>query len=294
MPLLRNPQDEQLTTDGGFSGWFQNIWTNVVPTGTMNVLYPGTNTVTTVSVDDLYIVSGVGFPSINAGEDLRDKPSTGIAHVDVSLGDVFIFPPTTDTGEQLSDLVISEAGAGTPEILSQAGSEPVSQDGAFGGWHDAAQTMYYTWENGVMVLKSVNSAPPNLTLQQPATTTAEEPGMASWEDLGDLGLEWVKTQLGLGPDYSYSGTLPAITTAGTATATATGSGGAGMGMPPINPTTGQPYRNLKWDPWKGKWVRCRRRRRKLLTESDYNALLKIQTLKNNSNMNVAIAKALGR
>ncbi len=44
-----------------------------------------------------------------------------------------------------------------------------------------------------------------------------------------------------------------------------------------------------------KWVKQkRRRRRKLLTDSDYNGLLKLQTLKNNANMNIAIAKALGR
>lgn len=44
-----------------------------------------------------------------------------------------------------------------------------------------------------------------------------------------------------------------------------------------------------------KWVKqTRRRRRKLLTESDYNGLLKLQTLKVNQNMTVAIAKAIGR
>lgn len=44
-----------------------------------------------------------------------------------------------------------------------------------------------------------------------------------------------------------------------------------------------------------KWVKQKhRRRRKLLTDADYNGLLKLQTLKNNANMNIAIAKALGR
>lgn len=44
-----------------------------------------------------------------------------------------------------------------------------------------------------------------------------------------------------------------------------------------------------------KWVKQKhRRRRKLLTDADYNALLKLQTLKNNANMNIAIAKAIGR
>ena len=44
-----------------------------------------------------------------------------------------------------------------------------------------------------------------------------------------------------------------------------------------------------------KWVKQKhRRRKKLLTDSDYNGLLKLQTLKNNANMNIAIAKAIGR
>ncbi len=44
-----------------------------------------------------------------------------------------------------------------------------------------------------------------------------------------------------------------------------------------------------------KWVYPKsRRRRALLTERDYNSLLKLQTLKVNQNMTVAIAKALSR
>lgn len=44
-----------------------------------------------------------------------------------------------------------------------------------------------------------------------------------------------------------------------------------------------------------KWVKPgRRRRKKLLTDSDFNALLRIQALKVNQNMTIAIAKALGR
>lgn len=44
-----------------------------------------------------------------------------------------------------------------------------------------------------------------------------------------------------------------------------------------------------------RWVKQkRRRRRQLLTESDFNALLRIQALKVNTNMTIAIAKALGR
>lgn len=44
-----------------------------------------------------------------------------------------------------------------------------------------------------------------------------------------------------------------------------------------------------------RWVRQKHRRRKrLLTDADFNALLRIQALKVNGNMTIAIAKALGR
>ncbi len=44
-----------------------------------------------------------------------------------------------------------------------------------------------------------------------------------------------------------------------------------------------------------RWIKSsRRRRRVLLTESDYNSLLRVETLKVNHNMTIAIAKALGR
>lgn len=62
--------------------------------------------------------------------------------------------------------------------------------------------------------------------------------------------------------------------------------------PPMNPLTGKPYRSYVFDPVRGVWKRCRRRRRKLLTDSDYNALLKIQTLKNTDNVKIALAKGI--
>ncbi len=45
---------------------------------------------------------------------------------------------------------------------------------------------------------------------------------------------------------------------------------------------------------RGGWIKRRRRRRQLLSESDYNALLRIETLKVNKNMTMAIGKALTR
>ncbi len=48
------------------------------------------------------------------------------------------------------------------------------------------------------------------------------------------------------------------------------------------------------DPKTGK-IKCkRRRRRRLLTESDFNDLMRIATLPNKQNVTVALAKAIGR
>lgn len=51
------------------------------------------------------------------------------------------------------------------------------------------------------------------------------------------------------------------------------------------------------DPRTGQLVRCaprRRRRRRLLTESDFNDLMRISTLPNKDNVKIALAKAIGR
>lgn len=65
-------------------------------------------------------------------------------------------------------------------------------------------------------------------------------------------------------------------------------GGGGSGGPP----------GMYWSPrancGAGKWIKYRRKRRRLLSESDYNALLRIETLKVNKNMTMAIGKALTR
>jgi len=80
----------------------------------------------------------------------------------------------------------------------------------------------------------------------------------------------------------------------------TGIGGAGIPNLPTTFGSCEPD-----DPMKGyvmkkvcgqwRWIKPKRRRRKpLLTESDYNALLRIESLKVNKNMTVAIAKTLSR
>jgi len=63
--------------------------------------------------------------------------------------------------------------------------------------------------------------------------------------------------------------------------------GPSSGAPVINPT-------VQINPATGKPVCKRRRRRRLLTESDFNDLMRISTLPNKQNVAVALAKAVGR
>lgn len=56
-----------------------------------------------------------------------------------------------------------------------------------------------------------------------------------------------------------------------------------------------PPRTVTVDTVTGKVTACRRRRRrKMLTETDFNTLLRISTLPNNQNVRIALAKAIGR
>lgn len=100
-------------------------------------------------------------------------------------------------------------------------------------------------------------------------------------------------------DRFFSPTLPAPIPGPVTTIPTGGIGGGGI---PQLPTTSKCDDD---DPMKGyvmkkvcgqwKWVKPgRRRRKKLLTDADFNSLLKLQTLKVNTNMTIAIAKALGR
>lgn len=62
-----------------------------------------------------------------------------------------------------------------------------------------------------------------------------------------------------------------------------------ISQPPVNPKTGKPYTNAVYSPTRG-WYIKRRGRRRLMTNRDYNDLLRIQTLKNTDNVKQAIAK----
>lgn len=58
---------------------------------------------------------------------------------------------------------------------------------------------------------------------------------------------------------------------------------------------GVPPAKVTVDTRTGQVTTCkRRRRRKMLTEGDFNVLLRISTLPNNQNVRIALAKAIGR
>lgn len=262
-------------------------------------------------VDDIYVSAGIGFPS-GGTTDLRDHSgsvSTSPVETVVSVGGETLYPVPTYSGEQLPNVGTGALESGTAEILvenveviDKASIEALPN---FAWWH-GDNTYFIRDASGALVLQTAGEIP--ATEPTGGTTVVETPTyvpnntmfpsggeeVSFWDDLGDLAISWIGQEAGLFPTTTVPQTPSVITGGG-------GTGGvppttvvSSPGLPPINPNTGQPYKNMKWDPYKGKWVRCRRRRRKLLTDSDYNALLKIQTLKNNQNMQVAIAKALGR
>ncbi len=72
----------------------------------------------------------------------------------------------------------------------------------------------------------------------------------------------------------------------------------GVGTPPIvgtGPAATPPPAKVTVDTRTGEVTECkRRRRRRLLTESDFNDLMRISTLPNKQNVSVALAKAVGR
>lgn len=73
-------------------------------------------------------------------------------------------------------------------------------------------------------------------------------------------------------------------------------GGASLQRPYSGPYMGPttPTGQVRIDPRTGRPVCKRRRRRRLLTESDFNDLMRIATLPNKQNVTVALAKAIGR
>lgn len=107
----------------------------------------------------------------------------------------------------------------------------------------------------------------------------EEGEMAGWTDWIGWGIDVLQGQAGgPGTGYATPGILP-----GTDSYSQMMYGGdGGPGKVTVDTRT-------------GKVTKCgRRRRRRLLTESDFNDLMRIATLPNNANVRTALAKSIGR
>lgn len=128
--------------------------------------------------------------------------------------------------------------------------------------------------------------------------------------IGDLGGQYIKAKYGGGGFVNTPAAQRPVTWSGAGYGTPSGGGvqlggpqfisdnSGGFGVPGFEVISeseldkGMVYKKVCGQ---YKWVKQKRRRRKvLLTESDYNSLLRIQSLKVNQNMTVALAKTLAR
>lgn len=153
----------------------------------------------------------------------------------------------------------------------------------FASWNTA--TEYLIWVNGVLERRTNIEAPPF----PGATPVQEEEEVAEWiDDLGDLA-DIVGGFFNPQPDVvMYDSGNPTVVPPPAA------NGGSPAAPSPAACATGA---SPVWKKVCGvyKWVYPkRRRRRQLLTNRDYDDLLKLQTLKVNANMTAAISKALTR
>lgn len=207
--------------------------------------------------------------------DRRDYPQ-------VSLGSPQLLEIPTIPGDELSNLVIAEVPPGTPTIPNQA----VSDISAVGNVFDMEE-----WR-GIQQMQ-----------QQGILPTMEDEYMGFFDDLGDLAIdvagEFARRDLytpgrGMAPvgmaapmgyDFSTGGGGPSFSSDDPLVAPLQSAAVCDTGPSPVYKKVCGVY----------KWVYPkRRRRRQLLTDSDYNGLLRIESLKVNKNMTIAIAKALTR
>lgn len=200
--------------------------------------------------------------------DRRDTP----ADPEVPMGSSNIQSLPPDPGVELSDLVISEA----PVPLPRETTVPLS----------AQQLIDKQWFETLHPGKTY--VPVGQLLDVPSAAQPTEIQMAEdlFGDLGDLGVEWIRSQLGLAPTGQIEFVSGAVeASAAPAAVTAPTAAACGTGASPVYKKVCGVY----------KWVYPKRRRRRaLLTNGDYNDLLRIENLKVNKNMSVAIAKALTR
>lgn len=202
--------------------------------------------------------------------DRRDQPVDD----EVSVGSEDILPVSTDARIELSDLVIDESSGWETPLPTEDG-ELIWQYIAGGLWYIVGEDPNVTYTDAEkLALEGAIAAPVTTTVPNAGE------GMADFfDDLGDVFTDWLSSELIPNPFVADPGV---ITTQPVGTTTA--APGAGQ--------KGMVYKQVcgvwKWVPKK------RRRRRALLTEADFNALLRIENLKVNKNVTMAISKAITR
>jgi len=213
-------------------------------------------------------------------EDRRDLPS-------VPLGIPPSSPGGAITGDELSDLgdtqIPGEPPTLPPEVDAIIMPTEISPGlytmPGFGGTFTKAQILA---NFGI----SVTSEEPYRELHSIVEDDMSDHG-SFFDNLGDVFVDFARTQF---TDTNPPANLPVEVLSGTGGVLPPNGGGGGAcapgsGASPVYKKVCGAY----------KWVYPkRRRRRQLLTESDFNALLRIQNLKVNANMTMAISKAITR
>ncbi len=146
------------------------------------------------------------------------------------------------------------------------------------------------------VIENTRHEPPPVVSSDPQTGVSEDAGTVAitWEGaigaIGDLYSSYTGAQSQV---YNYvAGPTPSPAAIPPMYSTVSNGGSCGCNSNPCvcGSINGRP---ALVDPRTGK--RCyKRRRRVMLTEGDFNTLLRIATLPNNSNVRTALAKAIGR
>lgn len=143
------------------------------------------------------------------------------------------------------------------------------------------------------VVESTRYEPPPVVSSGPPEDISEDAGTVAieWGTIVQTGLDilnqWGGSQSVTSPQYFAGAATPSTVTTPAMTGGACGCNRSPCVCGTIN---GRP---ALVDPRTGK--RCyRRRRRVMLTEGDFNTLLRIATLPNNANVRTALAKAIGR
>jgi len=142
---------------------------------------------------------------------------------------------------------------------------------------------------------------PESTRYDPPPVVSSDPQTGVSEDAGTVAIEWgtilqsgidIANAWGQQSVFNYGGGVPLPTPVPTSQLNGGAVTSCGCNSNPCvcGTINGRP---ALVDPRTGK--RCyRRRRRVMLTEGDFNTLLRIATLPNNANVRTALAKAIGR